>query len=69
MQYFMSEEEAIALIEENMDQIEVKMASGMAANESRTDGGIPGGSNSCGGTVDENWPGPGLVNCSCCICV
>jgi len=61
MQHFMSEEEAIALIEENMDKIDVKMASGQSSAESVATGSFNGGGNNpCGGPSD--------IGCHCCKC-
>jgi len=62
MPLFMSEEEAIALIDENMDQIEARMASG-TSNVSTAGFGDGSGTNPCGGGCDES----GLC-CNCCLC-
>ena len=66
MQSFMTEEEAIAIIEENIDKIEARMASGTNAsssfaNASNSSGEI--GTSPCNGSCDE------FGNCcNCCIC-
>jgi len=65
MQSFMTEEEAIAIIEENIDKIEARMASGTNANQSlaNASNGNGSGNSPCNGSCDE------FANCcNCCIC-
>ena len=65
MPSFMTEEEAIAVIEKNIDKIEARMASGTQASSSQTNANNAGGGGTspCDGTCDEF----GLC-CNCCIC-
>jgi len=65
MPKFMTEEEAIAVIEKNMDKIEARMASGTNASASISDGSGSGtGSSPCNGSYcDESG-----VCCNCCLC-
>jgi hypothetical protein len=64
MPLFMSEEEAMALIDENMDQIEARMASGTNASSSQANTSFvgPTGNAPCDGDcIPEGC-------CNCCVC-
>jgi len=64
MQFLITEEEAMAVIEKNMDKIEARMASGTSANQSlaNANNGDGGGSSPCNGSCDDT------TCCNCCIC-
>lgn len=59
---FMSEEDAIAVIEKNMDKIEAKMASGTNASSSQANAGNIGSGQPCDGSCE------GDNCCNCCVC-
>lgn len=74
-QYFISEEEAVAIIDANMHEIEAKMASGSNANASQYDGNYPYDDpdntrpdlgRPCNGPC--NVPGDPGACCDCCRC-
>lgn len=67
MNYFMSEQDALAIIDERIDDIVAKMASGSSANESQlnSSGGGAGGA-PCNGTCVGDPPA--TICCNCCVC-
>jgi len=72
VEYFMSEEEAIAIIDANMDQIEARMASGTNASSSQANASNSSGtfSEPCNGDCqDTGTPEePAILCCNCCVC-
>lgn len=66
--FFLSEAEAVALIDSNMDDIRSKIdaTSGQNSNESSANATNkePPGNNPC----DDNTFYPGVSSCNCCLC-
>lgn len=64
MQNFMSEEEAVAILDERMEDIVARMASGTNASSSQANASNSSGTftQPCNGTCIDD------VCCNCCVC-